>query len=328
MRPAAPLQIPAPIKILRARPPARLVGVSGPPGIYVEIMIRSGLDAVWRLTQEPLLHQRWDLRFTKIEYPPRPDPDKPQSFLYETRIGAGLSIRGTGESVATRSSGDGETSSSLKFASADPKSLIREGSGYWRYVSTADGLRFLTWYDYKVRFGALGRMADRLAFRPLMGWATAWSFDRLRLWADTGQTPESSMALALVHAAARGTIAAVWIWHGLVPKLLYRQADEQVMLAQAGLSLALLPWIGVGEIVFGAIFLLLWRVRGMFAINAVLMVLATAAVAVRSPVYLFAAFNPVTLNLALVALSAVGWLSSQSLPTASRCLRRSPGGER
>jgi hypothetical protein len=33
--------------------------------------------------------------------------------------------------------------------------LIREGSGYWRYVPTGNGLRFFTWYDYEVRFGGV-----------------------------------------------------------------------------------------------------------------------------------------------------------------------------
>jgi hypothetical protein len=76
------------------------------PGIYVEILIRRDLDEVWRLTQDASAHQRWDLRFTKIEYLPRPDSSQPQRFLYETRIGFGLAIRGTGESVATRASAD------------------------------------------------------------------------------------------------------------------------------------------------------------------------------------------------------------------------------
>ena len=41
--------------------------------IYVESLIRGPLERLWRLTQEPGLHQRWDLRFTSIEYLPRPD---------------------------------------------------------------------------------------------------------------------------------------------------------------------------------------------------------------------------------------------------------------
>lgn len=298
--------------------------MSGSRGIYVEITIQDDLEHIWQLTQEPGLHQRWDLRFSSIHYFPRPSPSDPQHFLYETRIGIGLSVRGTGESVGERSSDSGDTTSALKFASTDPKSLIRTGSGYWRYIPTATGLRFFTWYDYEVRFGALGRLADRLVFRPLMGWATAWSFDRLRLWAETGQRPESSMSLAIVHAIARTSIAFMWTWHGLVPKLLFRNVDEQTMLAQAGVPLSLLPWIGAAEILIGVLFLLAWQRRSLFLANTILMLLAMAAVAARSPVYLSAAFNPVTLNLAMVALSIVGWISSRDLPSARHCLRTPP----
>lgn len=293
-------------------------------GIYVEIEIQDDLDHVWLLTQDPAFHERWDLRFSRIHYLPRSSSAEPQQFLYETRIGFGLSIKGTGESIGQRASAVGDTTSSLKFASADPKSLIYEGSGYWRYVPTKSGIRFLTWYDYKVRFGIAGRLADRLVFRPLMGWATAWSFDRLRIWAETGRPPESTLAFSLIHAVTRLSMATIWIWHGLVPKLLYQQIDERTMLAQAGLPVGLLPWIGGLEILLGALILYGWSWRSIFLANIAFMVLATVAVALNSPAYLTAAFNPVTLNFAMIVLSIVGWLSSATLASSRRCRRLAP----
>jgi hypothetical protein len=62
-----------------------------PSGIYVEINIQDNLDHVWLLTQDPALHERWDLRFSRIHYLPRSSSAEPQHFLYETRIGFGLS---------------------------------------------------------------------------------------------------------------------------------------------------------------------------------------------------------------------------------------------
>ncbi len=297
------------------------------PGIYVEILINQELDRVWQLTQEPDLHQRWDLRFTEIEYLPRPDPTEPQRFLYQTRLGFGLAVAGTGESAGVRSGDHGDVTSSLKFRSDDPpKSLIRIGSGYWKYIPVPDGLRFLTWYDYEVRFGAAGRLADRLVFRPLIGWATAWSFDRLRLWAENRQTPEASMTLFLMHALTRLALAFIWIWQGLMPKLLARHPDERRMLTEAGLSPDLLPWIGAAEILIGILALGAWRVRAVFLLNAAAMILATAVVAAKSPEYLNAAFNPVTLNAGVFALAIIGWLASGTLPSARGCLRIRPGG--
>ena len=222
-----------------------------PKGIYVETFIRGSLDEVWRLTQTPEVHQRWDLRFTRIQYLPRVCEAEPQQFLYVTQLLPGISIKGTGESVGDRRGADGTASSALRFGSDQAWSLIRRGSGYWRYTPVQGGTRFLTWYDYDVRFGALGRWLNSWILRPAMGWATAWSFDRLRLWIEEGQSPEASFVMATVQTVARVTIGFVWIWHGLVPKVLFQNANERLMLAQAGLPVSLVSWIGVAEILFG-----------------------------------------------------------------------------
>lgn len=66
-------------------------------GIYVEIVIAGSIEDVWTRTQDPSLHQQWDLRFTSIEYLPRPDTAAPQRFLYATRVGFGLGIEGAGQ---------------------------------------------------------------------------------------------------------------------------------------------------------------------------------------------------------------------------------------
>ena len=166
-------------------------------------------------------------------------------------------------------------------------------------------------------------MADRV-FRPLMGWATAWSFDRLRIWAEDGITPETSLRMSAIHAFCRLSLAGVWVWHGLVPKLLFRDADEQIMLAHAGVAARWLQWVGVAEIMFGLLVFGLWRWRGMFLLQAALMLAALCTVAMESPAYLSHAFNPVTLNLLVVVVAAVGWIASSNLPSATRCLRKAP----
>jgi hypothetical protein len=120
--------------------------------------------------------------------------------VYATRLGFGLEICGAGEAVGEREQADGSRTSALRFRSDDPRSLILEGSGYWRYVPVAEGTRFLTGYDYTTRFGPAGRLIDRFLFRPLIGWATAWSFDRLRLWLERGIEPEASLRRLLPRA--------------------------------------------------------------------------------------------------------------------------------
>jgi hypothetical protein len=296
--------------------------------IYVEILIRAPMDELWRLTQTPELHERWDLRFTKIEYLQRPDESSPQRFLYETKIGFGLAIQGDGETVGSRNEADGSRTSALKFSSIDPKSLIREGAGYWQYVPTADGIRFLTSYDYRVRFGPAGRILDALVFRPLLGWATAWSFDRLRLWLEKGFDPALSRQRAVLHALATFTLALVWIYQGAVPKLLMRDANEAAMLIEAGVPTTLvwiaLKLLGAGEVLMGLVTLALSQRRWIFGLTIVLMALATITVAWKSPYYLTTAFNAVALNLLMAAMAVVGWLTCRDLPSARRCRRKCP----
>jgi hypothetical protein len=295
--------------------------------IYVETLVRGHLEDLWQRTQDPALHERWDLRFSEIDYLPR-DGDEPQRFRYETRLGLGLRVRGEGESTGTRAGTAGERTSALRFWSDDPKSLIREGSGYWRYVPTSDGVRFLTWYDYRTRFGPLGRLIDRLLFRPLIGWATAWSFDRLRLWIEQGIDPALSLQRSLAHAAARIALAVVLLYQGLVPKLLYRHPSELLILTESGLSAEtasqVLVALGIAELVLGAALLVTWRARWPFAVILALMPVALVGLAITSPGTLVGAFNPVALNVAVAALAAVAWLTNADLPSAARCLRARP----
>lgn len=297
-------------------------------GIYVEIDIDAPIDAVWTHTQTPGLHERWDLRFTSIDYLPRPDASEPQRFLYTTRIGLGLAIAGDGSTSATRDLADGSRTSALSFRSDDATSLIRVGSGYWKYIRVPGGVRFLTWYDYTTRFGALGRLADRLMFRPLLGWATAWSFDRLRLWLERGIDPAIAMRLSVTHAVCRVTIALVWVYHGLVPKLLYEHPAELSMLVAAGvpteISRTALEVIGWAEFAFGVALLIAWRARWLFGATIVALLAALVTVGAGSPHTLVAPFNPVTLNAAVVALAVAGLVAGRDIPTATTCRRKRP----
>jgi uncharacterized membrane protein YphA (DoxX/SURF4 family) len=296
--------------------------------VYVQITIRGSMDRVWELTQVPGLHRQWDLRFTDIEYLPRPDESQPQRFLYATRIGMGLDIRGTGETIGTRDDASGQRTSALKFWSADWKSLIREGSGYWKYSPIGGGVQFVTGYQYDVRFGPAGRVFDRRLFRPLMGWATAWSFDRLRLWVERGVDPGMSMRRSVVQTVARTTAASVWIYQGVVPKLIARHPDELLMIRQTGFPAsaanAACAGIGIAEVLLGLVLLIAWHTRWPLWFTIVAMPAALIAVAVTSPAFVSARFNPVTLNISLVGLAAIALINERDLPSARRCLRRPP----
>ena len=295
--------------------------------IYVEILVRAPIEALWAHTQTPDLHERWDLRFTRIEYLAKAADTDPQSFRYTTRIGFGVEVSGEGETVGHRDLADGSRSSALRFGSAHPVSIIREGSGYWKYIPTPEGIRFLTRYDYQTRFGRAGILVDRLLFRPLLGWATAWSFDRLRLWLEHRVDPAQAMRQTLVHVVARIALAAIFAYQGLVPKLLARHADELTMLRNSGVSGGLeheaIVALGILELAFAAALLGAWHRRWPVAVCLAAMPIATLVVAMHSPGYFPAAFNPVSLNVAVASLAGIDLLVIGHIPSAARCRRHS-----
>ncbi|MGI5132642.1 hypothetical protein ACQEVB_37970 [Pseudonocardia sp. CA-107938] len=156
--------------------------------IYVETTVRGDLPTLWARSQDPRQHRRWDLRFTTIE------PAAPGQLRHAVRVLPGVEV----PDLDAERRADGCAGSLLRFRSPHLLSLLRAESTGEAPSHTAR--------DYEVRWGIAGRAADR-AFRPLMGWRTAWAFDRLRLWVERGITPEQALRNALADAGVR--VAAV-----------------------------------------------------------------------------------------------------------------------
>ena len=293
--------------------------------IYVERLIVAPMATLWNATQQPDVHERWDLRFTEIRYLPRDAVTEPQRFLYATRIGFGLRIAGEGESVG-QAEHNGDRTSALRFWSDDGKSLIRSGSGYWRYAPTETGIRFITQYDYETRFGLAGRALD-LVFRPLLGWATAWSFDRLRLWLERGAEPAAALDRSLVHWIGRGMLAFIWLYHGIVPKLL-APAGEIELVMRTGVPAALAPAVvfaaAAFEIALGLGILVVRDSRALLLLSSALAIGLAVVTGARLPELVVAPFQPITLAVAMVGLAAIALRADRQLPRAKDCLRKPP----
>lgn len=285
--------------------------------LTAESLIRTDLETVWRYSQTPELHQRWDLRFTDIRYLPKGGVEEPQRFRYATRIGLGLTIEGWGETIGRSKEGV----SALRFGSDDPKSLIKEGAGSWSYRQTDERVCFSTVYDYSPRFGTLGRVLD-LAFRPIMIWATRWSFDRLKIWIEQGTPPEVSFRMWLAKLAAHCALGTVWFYEGLVPKILAPRGEEIALVSQSGLywgnPSAALATLGVCEMIFG-----LWLLWGRAektasALSAVGILALTTLLGGLRPDAWLDPLGGLSKNLGLVACSLVMWLCADSSPRAAR----------
>ncbi|MBD8071459.1 DoxX-like family protein [Bacillus sp. PS06] len=297
--------------------------------IYVELPIKSSIDEVWSRTQEPKLHEQWDLRFSSIEYLPKKSEDEPQSFLYETKIGFGVKVAGWGKSVGTANKKDGSKTSSLHFGTDQKISPIREGKGYWRYIPKGDEIIFLTQYDYQVRYGFIGRILD-FFFRPMMGWATALSFDVLKRWIEIGESPRAQYVRFFMTSLLSVFFFLIWFYQGLVPKLMAKHSDEVAMLSNLtsldeSLALITVGIIGVLEMLFGFVWLFYRKKRHLFAIQMIVFPILTVMALIASPTIAVHPFNPITFNASLWVLSIIGYILAADVPTAASCKRSRKG---
>ncbi|MDS1310093.1 DoxX-like family protein [Marinobacter xiaoshiensis] len=111
----------------------------------------------------------------------------------------------------------------------------------------------------------------------------------------------------LSYAVCRGTIAFIWFYQGLIPKLLYPHEDELAMNMAVGFSrseaVQLATVAGVLEIAMAVAILIFWRHRWPLLLTLASMVCLLAFVVLVQPLLLGNAFNPVTTNVAVAALS-------------------------
>lgn len=293
--------------------------------IYVEFPIDVPLQRVWEASQEPDLHVQWDLRFSSIHYLPK-EEGQPQRFTYTRTVGPFITVEGWGESSGSAYLNDGSRSSSLQFGTDQKISPIREGRGYWKYEPTEEGTKFLTQYDYKTNFGKVGQLIDQL-FRPLMGYATALSFDVLKRWIERGEAPKSQYRRFFTMQLLTLYFAFLWIYQGLVPKLLAMHPQEKAMVASS-LSLTdatathVVSAIGLAEVLFGVVWLLYRKKRHLLILQMFAFPLLTLAAFVAAPETALHPFNPITFNLSLLVLTGSGLLVSRDLPTATSCKRK------
>ncbi|MEM8734772.1 MAG: DoxX-like family protein [Planctomycetota bacterium] len=107
---------------------------------------------------------------------------------------------------------------------------------------------------------------------------------------------------------ARVGVAFVWIYHGLVPKLWLQHASEMELIRSAPVPVdpkSALAVAGFAEVLLGCWILVFWRSLQpiYFSIAAFLLLLAGAAATATD--VLGAAFNPVSLSVAAVALCSI-----------------------
>lgn len=206
-------------------------------------------------------------------------------------------------------------------------SIIKEGKGYWKYKPERNSLTFLTQYDYQVNFGWAGSFFDTILFRPLIGWATALSFDVLKRWLEKEEAPAFQYIRFFSTWLISFLFFFVWTYHGAVPKVLFMHPEEvsmtksllPVTISEASVIVAI---VGIAEILFGLLWLLPFCKRRLFSLQILVFPLLSFSAILAEPANMIHPFSPLTFNAALLTLTIIGFVISRDLPTAKSCKRR------
>ena len=114
---------------------------------------------------------------------------------------------------------------------------------------------------------------------------------------------------ALASLVCRGAIAFVWLYQGLVPKLLGPHHDEMTMTLALGVTPAAATVVayaaGSCKAILGVAMLALRRQAWPLWLTIALMVCLLGYASWAAPWLLLGAFNPVTSNVAVAALALV-----------------------
>ena len=105
------------------------------------------------------------------------------------------------------------------------------------------------------------------------------------------------------------SLAVLWFYQGLVPKILVQAPDELRIWALQGVTetnaVILMQLSGCAEIIFGLLFLLFRQSQRLHVLNIAGMLGLSALILWLDPQYFLQAFNPFVMNAAMTALSVI-----------------------
>ena len=105
------------------------------------------------------------------------------------------------------------------------------------------------------------------------------------------------------------TLAVLWVYQGLIPKVLYKAQDEQYIWQQQGfdelISLMLMQFSGYIEIIFGMLFLVFKQSKILHFLNILGMLGLSLLIAIIDMRYFQNAFYPFVMNVAMASLSII-----------------------
>lgn len=114
-------------------------------------------------------------------------------------------------------------------------------------------------------------------------------------------------------------IAVLWMYQGLIPKLIFQVEGEQYVWQQLDVPTPYIVWMislsGLAEIIFGSLFLFLTH-KYLHWLSIISLIGLFIFVLLIYPNQIYQAFNPVVMNIALASLSVISLWCIKALQNA------------
>ncbi len=114
-------------------------------------------------------------------------------------------------------------------------------------------------------------------------------------------------------------IAFIWLYHGLVPKLIFRHVTELKLIESGpviGSPVTTLVIAGIGEVVLGLLVVFFWKRRWPILLSLVGFAFLLLASLMIAPEQATHAFNPVTLTVSAILFCLIQLSAKQSLDSS------------
>ena len=122
-----------------------------------------------------------------------------------------------------------------------------------------------------------------------------------------------------IHTVVRLTLASIWFYLAIVPKFIFPDNVEMDIMMASGMfpdfEYPMFLVLGLVEFTLGLMMLFWWDSRIPWMSNVAFLLLITAMSIISLPSVFTEPFNPLTLGIPMIALSAIGcWSKNVTYP--------------
>lgn len=121
------------------------------------------------------------------------------------------------------------------------------------------------------------------------------------------QTPTRNLVIN-TYALSRSAIVLIWIYHGLVPKIIFKHSSEMELVAKGPLVVNETTTIllaGLAEVLLGICVLVFWKSSWPIVVSLAAFTLLLIGSIVVSPELAIQAFNPITLTISAIVFCLI-----------------------